>query len=1096
MGENGEDIYFEIDKSMQFFDDETWNSAMDLVDENDVTIDSFEVEARNEGWYGQYTLLKIEGVVREYATTHRAEVHLNAGGQLLRISCSCKSSHNQMYYRVQTKCKHLAALIIKAYMDYVDSTYDGYTDSLGTNLLGNVVERQVHHLISQGETSQYCLKPVIEIRGKKLYLSFKVGETTLYIIKDLNQFIQRVEDKENHTYGKKLTMYHNIELFDDTSKVYYSFIAKYVHELRSWMELHDVRSHNFKEIPLLPNMLDAFLQIYPYTEIEFKDADAQQNYKGNLSVVHENPKIRMQLTTKKNKSNKPTAVVGKIHAGILSEGNQYYVQVAQQKLRISDKEYYMQMQPFCNSIINSEEEHFSIGKSIVNEFYNNVIPAISKYVTIEEKDVDDFKEKWVAENTVFFYVDVDDEKNIHVRGEVEMRGERYSLFDNVQANESSYEIELLKCRMLLERYPFLLNDDNSMVLFMEEENIFHFLSHELQALQSIGEVQISDRVQRMSTRRIFQVSIGVRLESDLLSLDIDSGDVELEELMKVLSSYRNKKKYHRLKDGSFIDFEEQDVQSLSDLLESAQVDLENMDESTFQVPSYRALYIDKLLRDSEHISYERNHALKKVSREFKSINEGDYQIPASLKKIIRGYQKTGYRYMRLLKDYGFNGILADDMGLGKTLQVICLLLSLKEEQDMQGPSLVVCPASLVYNWESEIQKFSPSLRVGVAAGSIKERRDVFDAMQSYDVIVTSYDLLKRDLMQYKNCKFYYQIIDEAQYIKNHGSQISKATKVIQAHHKLALTGTPIENRLSELWSIFDYLMPKFLYSYEEFKNTFEKNIVKFNDEESTLKLRKMVSPFIMRRLKSDVLKDLPAKIEEVMYAKMDSTQEQLYKASVVKLKQSLATQSSEEFSKNKIKVLSELTRLRQICCDPSLVFQDYDGESSKLEATMDLIQNAIAGGHKILLFSQFTSMFDIIERRLHKENIAFYKIVGSTPKEKRMQFVNDFNNNEIPLFLISLKAGGTGLNLTSADIVIHFDPWWNIAAQNQASDRAHRIGQKKVVSVYQMIMKDSVEEKILTMQASKKALADQIINGESNQLSSMSKEDFLSLLDS
>ena len=313
--------------------------------------------------------------------------------------------------------------------------------------------------------------------------------------------------------------------------------------------------------------------------------------------------------------------------------------------------------------------------------------------------------------------------------------------------------------------------------------------------------------------------------------------------------------------------------------------------------------------------------------------------------------------------------------------------------------------------------------------------------------------------------------------------------------KFAMTGTPIENRLSELWSIFDYLMPGFLYSYEAFRKEIEQPIVKHGEEDAMDRLKKLVSPFILRRIKEDVLKDLPDKLEEIRYVKMGADQQKLYDAQVVHMQTVLAKQGDEEFNKNKIQILAELTRLRQICCDPSLCFENYKKESTKRESCLELIQSAIDGGHKMLVFSQFTTMLDILAQELDALKTDYYMITGATAKEKRLQMVNAFNTDSTPVFLISLKAGGVGLNLTGADVVIHYDPWWNIAAQNQATDRAHRIGQTKKVVVYKMIVKSSIEEKIQKLQETKKDLADQIVNTETGQFGGMSREELLELLE-
>ena len=408
---------------------------------------------------------------------------------------------------------------------------------------------------------------------------------------------------------------------------------------------------------------------------------------------------------------------------------------------------------------------------------------------------------------------------------------------------------------------------------------------------------------------------------------------------------------------------------------------------------------------------------------------------------------------------------------------------------------MVSPASLIYNWAEEFARFAPELNISLIVGSQEERQGKIEAYGEADVLVTSYDLLKRDIHLYEDRQFLYQIIDEAQYIKNHTTAAAKAVKVINSQNRYALTGTPIENRLSELWSIFDFLMPGFLYGYDVFKKEMETPIVKNKDEGAMKRLQKMVSPFILRRLKEDVLKDLPEKLEECRYVRFATEQQRLYDGQVVHMREKISGQNEEEFNKNKLLILAELTRLRQICCDPSLCFDNYKGEVAKLEACLQLIQSAMDGGHRMLVFSQFTSMLEILQRELTAAEIPYFTITGSTSKEKRLQMVKEFNEGDTPVFLISLKAGGVGLNLTGADMVIHYDPWWNLAVQNQATDRAHRIGQTKKVTVYKLIVKNTIEEKIQKLQETKKNLADQVISGDTGQLGSLSRDEIMELLE-
>jgi len=436
---------------------------------------------------------------------------------------------------------------------------------------------------------------------------------------------------------------------------------------------------------------------------------------------------------------------------------------------------------------------------------------------------------------------------------------------------------------------------------------------------------------------------------------------------------------------------------------------------------------------------------------------------------------------------------------GKTLQVIAVILEGKYEKERVdiAPSIVVCPSSLTLNWKNEIEKFAPSLKSMVIKGSLKERKGLIDKIQENDVIITSYDLLKRDIELYieKNINFRYIIADEAQYIKNSNTQNAKSLKDLKGDTRYALTGTPIENSLAELWSIFDYIMPGYLFSYGKFKREFETRIIKDKDEEVMKHLKSMIEPFILRRTKSEVLTELPEKTITVLNNEMEGEQEKIYLSYMAQTKQEIMQEiENHGFEKSQIKILSLLTRLRQICCHPALFIENYKGESSKLIQTLQLIEDAIASEHKILLFSTYTSMFEIIEEKLKERNIEYYKLTGSTKVDERIRMVDEFNkNSNIKIFLISLKAGGTGLNLTGADVVIHYDPWWNLSAENQATDRAYRIGQKNNVQVYKLITKNSIEEKINELQEKKAALIDDVLDVNQTFINKLSKEDIVGL---
>jgi SNF2 family DNA or RNA helicase len=526
----------------------------------------------------------------------------------------------------------------------------------------------------------------------------------------------------------------------------------------------------------------------------------------------------------------------------------------------------------------------------------------------------------------------------------------------------------------------------------------------------------------------------------------------------------------------------------------------DVDKGSVQVPAFEAYYLDSQVEDED-----KDDSFLAYLQDVKAVDPRTYELPKNFEGVLRPYQTEGFRWLNALCDKGFGGILADEMGLGKTVQLLSFLCGRIEESRKVGPNLIVCPASLVYNWAAECSKFAPDLRVSVVAGSKAERRAMLRNPQEADVLITSYDLLRRDVEDYTGIECFSMVLDEAQYIKNHATLSSRAVRAISARHRYALTGTPIENRLSELWSIFDVLMPGILGSYRHFRERFEMPILS-EDEHAQRKLQAFVGPFMLRRLKSQVLKDLPDKIENVVTVRLEGEQRKLYAALEQQLRASLNKQRDIEFAQGKIQILAQLMRLRQVCCDPRLIYANSDatppkgkaGTSAKLDAIEELVSNCRDAGRKMLIFSQFTSYLDLIAERLRTQGVQYDVITGATPKKRRLDLVEQFNRDQTPVFLISLKAGNTGLNLTGACVVVHADPWWNAAAQDQATDRAHRIGQTQDVNVYQVVAKDTIEERILNLQHSKTDLAARFVDDAStatgSSLSALTKDDLLALL--
>jgi SNF2 family DNA or RNA helicase len=647
---------------------------------------------------------------------------------------------------------------------------------------------------------------------------------------------------------------------------------------------------------------------------------------------------------------------------------------------------------------------------------------------------------------------------------------------------------------LFEQYSFLVRPHG--VYLEDEDKIFEFFHTGLPRLLEAATVFYSDDFKMIIRDRI-SYSAGIRLsaETDLLEFTFDIGDIDSSELNRVFTALREKKRYYRLKDGTFLPLDSNELNGLAQIMDHLGIREKELLQGHVEMPKYRALYLDRQLQESGIQDVAKNSEFNELVKDIRSPGDIPVEIPASLETTLRDYQRLGFKWLKTLSHYGLGGILADDMGLGKTLQILAMLLSDKQ-QGSQEPSMVVAPTSLIYNWEEEVQKFVPDLKTLIISGSKNERKKLMEQIPAADLVITSYPLIRRDKEDYEAYTFRCCIIDEAQHIKNPVSQGAKAVKSIQAKRRFAMTGTPMENSLSELWSIFDFIMPGYLFSHNKFMSTYEKPIVKDHDADSVEELARHIKPFILRRLKVDVLKELPEKIESKMVAELTEEQKKIYLAYLSQVRGEIAAEiDSSGYEKSHIKILSALTRLRQICCHPGVFLEDYRGESGKLLLLDEVISDALSGGHRILLFSQFTSMLKLIRERLNASHVSTFYLDGNTDVLERIKLVRSFNEGEGDVFLISLKAGGTGLNLTGADTVIHYDPWWNPAVEDQASDRAYRIGQDKVVHVMRLITKGTIEEKIEHLKEQKRNLTDAVIKPGETFVSRMSENEVMALFE-
>lgn len=1039
----------------------------------------------NTFWKGESG---VRAVVEDQGNEYKASLHIK-GSQVIDYSCSCARGNS---YRGM--CPHCQALF-SVYKEHEKENQGRLvtTSQQARAMIREYTNREVARIMSEEEGEQIKLSVAMIAGRRDVKLEFKLGKDRLYMIKDLSAFVKAVANGTYVEYGKNLSFHHSLTVFRKESRPLLEFVMEVVN---TYLEHHEqFQKGSFSASPVMRFLnlsrtnIDRFFEIIKGSTLEIEDYKGQ---KRRVAVTEHAP----DLTVTVRRKGREGVSVSIDRDLMVFEGEHHLYFADAQCLYCCDQSCSGTLGVFFKQMMEGYGTNYEIevNNKDMPLFYERVLKKIASYCTIDSGDLD--LEMYKPEELkARFDFDSDGPNSLVLKPTLSYGDYSFQPVEDERLPRTvcrdvpgEFRISQLITRYFKYReydssYPAIRND---------EEAVYRLLTEGIREFMNYGEVYFSESFKKLKVLAPPKVSVGIRSVGNWLELQVDTDGLSGEELNRLLSEYSKKKKFYRLKNGEFLSLDDQGILSVAKLVEDLSVSVSDLENKTFRLPKYRALYLDGLLKEGSGISLYRDQLYKAVVRGMKSVEDSDFEIPESLQQILRGYQKTGYRWLKTLDHYGFGGILADDMGLGKTIQVITLLLDEKEKRDSQV-SLIVCPASLVYNWENEIRIFAPELKVRTVTGMAAEREEILIQMTDYDVLITSYDLLKRDIELYKGKAFRFQIIDEAQYIKNASTQSAKAVKGIDAQSRFALTGTPIENKLSELWSIFDYLMPGFLFSYQKFKKDYETPIVKTQEPAVLEKLHRLIGPFILRRLKKDVLKELPDKLETVVYSAFEKKQKDIYTANAFRLKKELE-QMEGKTGRDNIQILAELTRLRQICCDPHLCYNDYSGESAKLETCIDLVRNGVGGGHKILLFSQFTSMLEIISERLKKEEIPFYILTGATPKEERLRMVNSFKEDEIPLFLISLKAGGTGLNLTAADIVIHFDPWWNVAAQNQATDRAHRIGQEKQVSVFKLITKGTIEENILKLQESKKDLAEQIITEGTVSLSNLSREDLLGLL--
>ena len=1061
-------------------------------------------------WKGE---VRVQGQIEDETKVYQTRIFIK-GSQIYDYSCSCAEGNS-----FRGPCVHAKALQEAfARQQKAEHTPPVSTSPEIRMMIREYTNREVARILGEEEREPVYLHPYLQIRRGEVLLEARIGREKRYIVKNLLEFAQAVHSGKRVEYGKGMAFEHVPSAFAPESR---PFLDLLLEEADAYIRHYEeMRGHAGLPLPVMRALTlgsaarDRLFDLLEGKEVQTEDEKGAERV---CRVERKDPRFPVEVEARGD------GIAVTVPSALTSFRGEQRLYVADGLHLFGCSELYTEtMGVFleqmeqggreCGS--RKEKRELLVGSRDIPLFYARVLEGMEALGILQSPEIDWEKYRPEALKARFEF-DSDSPDELRLRPTLSYGDFTFSpLADEHVPREICRDVpaEFYISRLITRYFSYWEDESGELVIRGDEEALYQVLSEGMPQFQEVGEVWLSESVRHLRVLPPPEVSMGVSLGGGWLDLKIETAGIDPAELLQVLSEYRQKKKYYRMKNGEFLQLSGGGLQALDSLTADLGLTKSEFQAGEAKIPAYRAFYLDSLSGDGRMKLFQRDEAYGMMVRDLKTAQSVSYAVPAVLEKTLREYQKIGYTWMRTLARYHFGGILADDMGLGKTLQVIALLTAFyqeKTEQEAAGnegsgselplPSLIVCPASLVYNWGQEFARFSPEIRVLLIAGTAKERQEQLEeqmrmeASEGAQVIITSYDLLKRDRAAYLGRTFEYEIIDEAQVIKNAKTQGAKAVKEISANARFALTGTPVENRLSELWSIFDFLMPGFLYSYRKFRERYELPIVKNQDPEALTALRRMTGPFVLRRLKKDVLRELPTKEERIVYSAASGRQQKLYTASALKLKEALA--GGAWSGNGKLEVLSQLMRLRQICCDPALCFEDYTGESAKLETCVSLIASASAAGHKILLFSQFASMLERIRERLLQEGISSHLLVGATPKEERSRMVQAFASDEVPVFLISLKAGGTGLNLTAADIVIHYDPWWNVAAQNQATDRAYRIGQEKPVTVYKLILKDTIEENLLKLQNAKLALAAQVVSEGMVSLGDLSQNELMELFE-
>ncbi|MCM3785058.1 DEAD/DEAH box helicase [Neobacillus mesonae] len=1058
---------------------------------------------------------KFQAVVKGSGKNkYDVSVHMDEGGDV-EARCSCHNYRNYNYY-----CEHIAAVLIqiremqqdgrievKSYPSLLHDAKPAISEgSLTPRFQRGASEDRIiedvlalfssipkanpaaRYILETRELLhvEYLIKPVPYGFSKQMIgLEMKLGPKRLYIVQQMKQFLSRMQQGESYVFSKNFTYNPEAHYFRPEDEA----VLRELVQLERQEEMYHEsiisypgagRGKNQDRLLLIPPL--AWDKIAPLLQ---KTAEAftqqgEQIFSG-VSLTDSLLPLDFEFTKTDGESGFELSASGIHDLLILPEYG----------MALKNGIFYKMSEESISQLAGLQEKlslvlfpRIRIPAAQMGPYIEKVVPGLmrlgrvhlaeevsSQMIQVPLKArlyLDRVRDKLLA-SLEFQYGDV-------VINPLE---EKERLAENrIIIRDKSQEEQIIR---LMQTSDFTQTESG---FYLDNEDAeFDFLYYTMPQLEQLLDVYATSAVKiRVLPEPITpKVHVDIDERTDWMEFKFDINGIPMNEIKHVIESVEAKRRYHRLRNGALMPLSAPAFQEIVRLMNDMGFRKGEIENGIMKLPVVSGL---KIMDRDQGNQIEFGSRLKEFMASLTQPENMKFPVPVRLASILRDYQKQGFQWMKTLASYRFGGILADDMGLGKTIQSITYMVSeIQTIREQKQPVLIAAPASLIYNWHNELSKFAPELKTVVADGSKPERIKILRQYDEVDVLITSYPLLRMDSDLYAERHFHTLILDEAQAFKNHTTQTAHAVKAVNAKHRFALTGTPIENRLEELWSIYDVVFPELFQGRKA-----------FNDLTRDAVARR-IRPFLLRRVKTDVLEELPEKIESLQTSELLPDQKKLYIAFLAKLRaETVKHLNDNRFEQNRIKILAGLTRLRQLCCHPGLFVEGYNGSSAKFEQLMELIEESRSAGKRVLLFSQFTEMLGIIGKELGYKGIPFFYLDGQTPGKERVEMCERYNEGEKDFFLISLKAGGTGLNLTGADTVILYDLWWNPAVEDQAASRAHRMGQKNVVQVIRLVTRGTVEDKMFELQQRKKNLIEEIIQPGQETLSALSEDEIREIL--